>query len=498
MRRLVLAIALVSLIHSSTSSTEAVAHQAAALSLHPCDVQGVAGGGRCGTFDVYENRTTKAGRRIGLNVLVLPALEPPPDVGAVFWFEGGPGGAATLSAGPVAQQYLKGLRRDHDIVFVDQRGTGKSHPLACGDIGERPDHLDAYFGPLFPIETIRDCRNALQKTADLTQYTTSIAADDLDDVRAALGYRQIDLAGASYGTLAAQIYMRQHADHVRSAFLIGVVTPDFRLPLPFARAAQNALEKMFDDCQADAACHAAFPDVRAEFDAVLARFDRAEHGRVSVTMTDGATAKPRMIALARESYVEHLRALLYSTAGARFVPLIVHRAFLGDFVPFQTMAMRYNLGGPQTSRGMYFSVTCAESAPFIREDEIVRETRGTFLGDRRVRAHLAACAEWPRAEVPRGFTDSVTSAIPMVMFSGEADGSTPPWIATAAVTHFTNGRQILAPHTGHQIDGPCTWDLMQSFFRTPSVSRLDAGCVTSAHRPAFAVDLPAAIAAMPR
>lgn len=461
--------------------------QRASVSLQPCDVPGIAGGGRCGTVEVFENRASRMGRTISLNVLVIPALGANPHADPVFWLEGGPGGAATLAAGPVSQNYLRGLRADRDIVFVDARGTGKSHPLKCGDIGESPDAIDRYFGPLFPPDLIRVCRDTLAKIADLTQYTTPIVADDLDDVRAALGYARINLAGASYGTLTALAYMRQHSDRVRAAFLVGVVSPDFRLPLPFAKASEGAFARLLEDCASDAACRGAFPDLKREFDAVLARFDR---GPVSVQMRDPATGQLRAVLLARENYVERLRALLYSTSGARFVPIVVHRAFEHDFVPFQTVAVRYNLGGPATSRGMYFSVTCAESAPFISDADITLATGGTFLGDRRLRAHLEACREWPRGQVPSSFIRPVRSAIPVVMFSGDADGSTPPWIAAEAITSLTNGRQLVAPHTGHQIDGPCTWDLMTAFFTAPEVRQLDASCIVSARRPAFALEPP--------
>ena len=84
----------------------------------------------------------------------------------------------------------------------------------------------------------------LDKTANLKLYTTAIAGDDLEDVRSALGYKRINLAEASYGTLAAQVYMRKYPERVRSAFLVDLVTPGFKLPLPFARAAQNALDQV--------------------------------------------------------------------------------------------------------------------------------------------------------------------------------------------------------------------------------------------------------------
>jgi len=450
--------------------------------LRRCDVSDIPGGGWCGILTVYEDRSAKAGRKISLNIVVIPALHPTATAEPVFWLEGGPGGAATHAAGSVSQNYLGGLRKDHDLVFVDERGTGKSNPLKCDDIGENPGNLDAYLGKLFPSQLIRACRQKLEKTADLKLYTTAIAVDDLDEVRDALGYKRINLAGASYGTLAAQVYMRKYPERVRSAFLVGVVTPGFKLPLPFARAAQNALELLFQDCAADKVCHDAFPNLKEEFYAVLSRFDG---GPLNVKIIDPTTKRERLVTVERESYVEHLRAMLYSTANARFLPFVVHRAFLKDFVPFGVMAVRVNLGGPSTSRGLYFSVTCAEDIPFITEQDIVTETSGTFLGDRRVRAHIAACSEWPRGDVSEDFTNPVQSEIPVIMFSGEADGSTPPWIAEAGVKLLPDGRQIIVRHTGHQIDGPCTWDLMQAFFKTASAKQLDTSCIEKAKRPPF-------------
>jgi len=455
------------------------------IDLRACDVPGISRGGRCGTLEVYENRATKSGRRIALNIVIIPAVSETTAADPIVWLEGGPGGAATQAIGPVTQQYLRGLRRDHDIVFVDQRGTGQSNPLNC-DLGDSPADLDRYFGPLLPRDLVRGCRERLERTADLTQYTTSIAADDLDEVREALGYPAINLAGASYGTRAALVYMRRHPTHTRSAFLVGVAPTDFELPLPFARAAQHALDLTLSDCAADPSCHAAFPDAKHEFDGVLARFAR---GPLHVEMTDPATDRKRTVTLPRENYVEHLRLMLYTTFGARLVPVVVHQAFLGNFVPFETTATRFN-AGVSLARGMYLSVTCSEDVPFITEKQIAEETRGTFLGDRRIRAHLEACAEWPRAAVPAGFRDPVKSDVPTVLYSGDADGSTPPWIAEAAARFLSNGRLVQVPHTGHQIAGPCAWDLMRDFIGHPSARDLDTSCVAATKRPPFATEVP--------
>ncbi|HSN88938.1 MAG TPA: alpha/beta fold hydrolase, partial [Thermoanaerobaculia bacterium] len=212
--------------------------------LQPCKVEGLDEEALCGTLPVWENRTTKAGRKIDLKIVVVPAKSENPLPDPVFYFEGGPGYSATAQAGLV--QFLESIHKDRDFVFVDQRGAGGSHPLMCplpGDIDTNPQGL---LSDLFPIDILRTCLKDLSAKADLTQYTTSIAMDDVDEVREWLGYQRINLHGGSYGTRAAQVYLRQHPEHVRSVVLGGVMIMDGRMPLYIARKTQDAMEKLLD------------------------------------------------------------------------------------------------------------------------------------------------------------------------------------------------------------------------------------------------------------
>ena len=457
--------------------------QPVAAALGSCTAAGAIA--RCGTLNVYENRTAKVGRKIALNMVVVSAAKAKHAADPVFWLDGGPGAAATRASAAVRFGFFARLHQDHDLVFVDQRGTGGSNPLEC-DVGDDPAKPDLFFGKLLPVSLVKACRTRLDSVADLKMYTTPIAMDDLDDVRAALGYDKIDIVAASYGTIAAQVYMRQHPDHVRAAFLTGVATPGLKQPLPFARAAQAALDSLYVDCAADASCHIAFPNLKTEFDAVLARFNR---GPVAMNIIDSVTGRRRTVALQRESYVERLRLMLYTTNAARYVPLIVHRAFAGDWAPFVAYAKRSN-PGLGLARGMYFTVTCSEGVPFITESELEQQSRGTFVGEARVRAHQAACAAWPRGDVPSHFTDYVKTAIPVLMFSGAVDGSTPPWLGEGAVRELRNGRQVMARYVGHQTDSPCAWGILERFIATASVANIDVSCVEKIRRPPFVTELP--------
>lgn len=441
----------------------------------------------CGRYEVFEDRASKRGRKIALNMVVLPALAEKPASDPVFFLAGGPGqGAASLAAligeGPLAR-----IRQERDLVFLDQRGTGASNPLTCNLYADDQD-LRAYFGNMFPVEEVRACRKRLEKVADLKQYTTSIAIEDLDDVRRALGYERINLYGGSYGTTVALAYLRRYREHVRSAILAGVAPTDLRLPLPFAKGAQHAIDQLMDDCAADNACRAAFPNLREEFKSVL---DRLAKESVSVELINPFTKNAQSVNLGRGVFAERLRMMLYDRDPASIVPLLIHQAYQGNFKPFILAALPQARAIYRTlSLGMYFSVTCSEGVPFITEEDIRRETAGTFLGDYRVRVHQGACREWPRAFVPSNFTSAVEADAPVLLLSGEVDPASPHWIGEEVARHLPNSRQVTIPQGGHGYFSACLGDITSEFISRGSVKGLNTACVEEAGRPPFITTLP--------
>lgn len=453
------------------------------IALQPCHVPNLRREVRCGTYEVYEDRVGRHGRKISLHIVVVPASTANPAPDPAFWLHGGPGAAATTSVPNVDGGFLEGVRENRDVVFVDQRGTGESNPLRCS-VGDDPEDLQSFFGELFPVDKVRDCRQRLEKIADLRLYTTPIAMDDLDEVRAALGYDRINLVAGSYGTIAAQVYMRQHPERVRSVFLLGVAAPSFKQPLPFARGAQHALDLLFQDCGTDPACHNAFPRLHEEFDAVMARFNK---GPVEATLVHLPDKKKQTIQILRVNFVERLRLMLYTTGSARLVPLVIHRAYENDYLPFEAAALGANVG-VALARGMYFTVTCAEGVPFITEQDIT-ETQDTFVGPGRVRAHIAACKEWVKGNVPPGYTDFVKSDAPVLLISGELDGASPPWFGESIVKYLPHGRQVKIRYSGHQF-GACVPGILKNFVNKGSVDGLDTSCTEKIRRPPFATELP--------
>jgi pimeloyl-ACP methyl ester carboxylesterase len=436
----------------------------------------------CGKYVVFENRTAQAGRRITLNIVVLPALGPKPVPDPVFVLVGGPGlGAASMVTG-ASEWVTARARQERDIVFVDQRGTGSSNRLPCRFSGGSA--LQNSFGDLFPIDSVRACREALAPIADVLLYTTPIAMDDLDDVRAALGYARINLYGSSYGAQAALQYLRQHSRHVRSVAVAGVATPAAKQPLQFAKAAQDAMGKLIADCTADEACRSAFPDLKAEFDAVLAALTT---GPVTFELSDPVSKVTEPIRMSRGVFVERLRLMLYDLENASRVPLVLHRAAHGDWVPFATTSPS---GAAAGVSAMYLTVTCSETAAIITEQDIIRETRDTFVGEYRTRTHMRACQEWPRADTPPSYYEPVTSDVPVLILSGELDPATPAHFGTTAARSLPNSRQILITTAAHAYWYDCMQNLVAEFISKSSARALNIGCVQQLRRPPFALELP--------
>lgn len=474
---------------SASAQTRSPASQATPplkLQLEPCRIPKLDESARCGKYEVFEDRTAKTGRKIALNVMVLPATAPKAAPDPVFFIAGGPGQSAVGLATAAGNNFMAEVRRGRDIVLVDQRGTGGSHPLNCVLNNGASDLRSYFWEELFPAERLRVCRAELEKDANLALYSTPIAMDDLDEVRAALGYERINVYGGSYGSNAAFVYLRQHPDRVRSVVVSGVAPVDYKFTLAWAKGVQHAMDRLFDDCAADESCHKSFPKLREDFAAVLVRLDK---GPVSFELPNPATRQTQTVRLSRASFNEHLRALLYSPAFARLLPLLIHAAAQGEFQLFGGELLEYaqTLRGPanQLALGMHLSVVCAEHIPFISEADIARETAGSFYGDARVRAQIKACEGWPRGSVSAGFIEPVKSDAPVLLISGDLDPVAPPWLAAAAAQYLPNSRHVIARNASHFSGSDCVDGLIAKFIAQGSARGLDASCVEQIKRPPF-------------
>jgi pimeloyl-ACP methyl ester carboxylesterase len=454
------------------------------LALGPCASPGLPADARCGTYEVYENRAAKSGRKIPLRVVVLPALGADRLPDPFVYFAGGPGDSS-VSEGVFVAQELKALRQRRDFLLVDLRGTGESAPLLCPELQATQGFLDDFL----PTAQVRACRERLRKTADLAQYTTGNAIDDVDDVRAALGYEKVNIMGGSYGTRAVLVYLRRHSDHVRTAVMQGVVPTFDRAPLFFARSTQKALDGLVAECAGDAACAGAFPKLGEEIQAVLAQ---AAKEPVRVELTDPQTGKPSVMTLSRNGVAQTLRYMLYVPSAAAQLPLQVHLAAQGNFKPLAQTAHSFASNMTSLSDGFFLSVTCSEDVAFLKDQDIPGAVAGTFLGDFRIRQQRAACEGWPTAKLGESFLEPVVSDVPALLISGERDPVTPASDGEEAARTLRHSRHIVIPDAGHSLNGfqgvDCINDLAVKLVESGSVESLDSSCVAKMVRPAFVLN----------
>ena len=445
--------------------------------LHPCAIAEGPPDAFCGQLPVFENRTARQGPLINLKIVVAPALRRTAKPDPLFVFEGGPGGgAATLAQYRVPM--FRRFQTDRDIVLVDQRGTGASNPLDC--TADEPDDDDLQTIDDYPVGRFRTCLDTLH--ADPRFYTTSVAMDDIDDVRVYLGYRTINLWGGSYGTRAALVYLKQHESAVRSVVLDGVAPTDMRLPLFMARDSQRALDRLLDDCAHDAACAKEFPNLRQTVVALWTRLA----DRPTIQFTHPRTGQPKTIRVSQRLIAGVVFQALYSPEISALLPRLLTDAVAGRYQGLFALAFSREMPKGSMSDGMFLSVVCAEDLPRVTADDIARESSGRFMGNAMFETQLKPCAFWPRGTVTDDYYAAVVSDRPTLIFSGANDPVTPPSWGEHVAEHLSHSKHFVVPGAGHiTLMRGCVPELMATFLDAASADRLDGGCLAALTRPPF-------------
>ena len=445
--------------------------------LEPCTSEQGPSDAYCGSFEVAENPNDPDGRKISLNTVVLPAFNADSQPDPVFFLAGGPGQGAASMARRIDGVFQE-VRRQRDVVLVDQRGTGKSNVFQCKFREDQEAFQDS---PSLTEAEVEKCLEGFD--GDPRFYTTTIAMDDLDAVREWLGYERINAMGGSYGTRAALVYLRRHPEHVRTVVLDGVAPPDMTIPLFTARDSQRALDQLLEACGDNSECDERFPDLKDRLETLLADLERnpravrVRHPRTGEETE--ATISKRMVALT-------VRMALYSPLAGSLVPLAIDQAAKGEFAPLAGLMSSSEGLEDEIANGMYLSVTCSEDYPRLNLELVDAESARTFIGRDMLDSSTEACKYWPRGEVDRSYYEPVESDLPVLILSGEVDPVTPPSWGDDVAQHLPNSRHIVSPGTGHGVMmAGCGMRLIGEFIDTASAADLDASCLDVQAQPAF-------------
>jgi pimeloyl-ACP methyl ester carboxylesterase len=445
-------------------------------SLEDCRLESTATGGsvaaRCGWYRVRENREDVDSKELQLHVAVIPAMRLKPAADPLFILSGGPGQAASDFYLSVAAAFAR-IRRDRDLVLVDQRGTGRSNRLDC-TLPDAPDFSAA--DPQKLQALVRECRASLP--GDPRYYTTSIAVRDLDDVRAALGYEKVNLYGISYGTRVAQHYMRRYPDRVRTAILDGPVPAEVALGPEVAIEAQHAIDSALQRCARSADCARQFPQIPAQFTALQ---DQLRKQPVTVSIPHPMTGVLTTTKLDVARMGAAIRLLTYADETVSTLPLLIHEAqslHEPQALAAQYLRIQSNVE-EQVAAGMQFAVVCSEDAPHWDQENITEEALAkTYLGTAFMSGMRAVCAEWPRGPVDADFGRPLQSDVQTLVLSGTDDPVTPRRYADQIMKGLRNGKHLVAAGQGHgQFATGCIPRLIADFIAAGTAAGLDDACV---------------------
>lgn len=440
---------------------------------------------QCAQLSVPLNPEIADSDTLDLAIARIPARRQSDARDAFTLLAGGPGQSAIESFPAVAYAF-RHIMRDHDVILIDQRGTGDSSRLGCP---QEPDSLGVEFDddPAMLTESSKACLEQLD--ADPRLFTTSVAVQDLEAVRQALGVSQWNLYGISYGTRVALHYLRRYPDKVRTLVLDAVVPPTVPLGPDIASLAQRSLDLIFERCADDTGCSEAFGDLHTTSAELLASLKAQPR---TITFEDVASGKIETMEFTWQHLAVTLRLLSYSSQTASILPSMLHEAIANDnFAPLARQAMLQSRSlGDSLATGMHHAVICTEDAPYMspETDASVQSTE-SYMGDKVVSSLLATCASWPAGIIDEDFRETVESSVPTLILSGEADPITPPFYGDEVAESLSNVRHIVNPAQGHmQAPFGCMPVLLAQFVDSTDTQALDTRCLERLRVLPFFVD----------
>jgi pimeloyl-ACP methyl ester carboxylesterase len=426
---------------------------------------------RCGTLVRPLDPSGEEPGEIELRIAVVPALNLTPEPDPLVPIAGGPGQGSVQFYTSYFWAFEK-VRRNRDILLIDQRGTGESATMDC-EFDD--DIVEGDYSVELTVEYTGRCLEQLPH--DPRFFTTSVAVTDIEAVREALGYPSLNLYGVSYGTRVAQHFARRYPDSTRTVVLDGVVPPQISLGPEIATESQKAIDNILNRCAGDEDCDERFPDLAEEFARVVR--DLKEVG-VEISVPHPSTGRPEEVLFSSAEFAAAIRLLAYHPNTVALIPLLIHEAGMGNLVPLGSQYMMTSIAMMDAlSLGMHNAVMCTEDVPFYDKSTIDYDSiEASYMGMFQLDALEAICSIWPAGPIDEGFKTPLASSLPVLLLSGDADPITPPRYADLAAVNLENATHLIGKDQGHgQISVGCTAGLIADFIASADPTSIDASCL---------------------
>ena len=398
-----------------------------------------------GTLLVPENRKNPDSNLIELAFVRFKSTAKNPGPPIVY-LAGGPGGSGIGAASGSRFALFSAFREVADVIAFDQRGTGYSKPnLGCYEQLAAP--LDVAPSREMALSELRTkARGCIEywrdvQRVDLTGYNTNESADDLEDLRKALGEKQISLWAISYGTHLALATIRRHPQSISRAMLAGTEGPDHTYKLP--SNIQKHLEDLAAVIKADPEIGKEIPDFLGLMKSV---FDRLDAQPQTVEIVDPRTKQPVKVVV-NKFVLQYIVANNIGTTVTANFPSLFYRASKGDFSnPAQVWL---NTTRQELGSAMSYMMDCASGQTAARREHIAREARGRLLEDIFNFPFPEICEEWKAPDLGDEFRSPVKSDVPVLFISGTLDARTPISNGEEYRAGFANSTHIIIEGAVH-------------------------------------------------
>ena len=449
------------------------------LELTDCRLPELSQSVKCGAIERSLAQENPSSPALRIQVAVLPAKARLKKQDPLFLIAGGPGQSAIEMAAAFNQMLVR-QRQRRDLVLVDLRGTGQSAPLSCAPLPASAP-LSTQLDPDQNLQRIKACVVQWQKTptSDLRYYNTTRAVQDLDAVRKALGYAQINLVGASYGTRVILEYLRLFPEHVRRVVMDGVAPASMALPLSAAEDAHTALQHLFQACERDRACAHHYPELRKQWRSLLRSLP------VRAEVKHPVTAQPQGVLLKTDAVLGTVRTALYSPLTASALPQAIDQARKGHWEPLITLGLpSARPRTPSIYIGAHMGTICSEDMPIPEQKTDLATTDNVFV-PALIRQYRELCKLFDPLPAPKGFYTLEARQVPALLLSGEIDPVTPPRHGRSVAQSLGPAAQHLEiANAGHGVLSlPCLGKTLSNFLDQGSPRIETPACARSNPRP---------------
>ncbi len=400
-----------------------------------------------GRIKVPENRSRADGKTIDLAFMRLKSTAKNPGPPLVL-LAGGPGGSGIAEAG-IFFHIFEPLLEFGDIIALEQRSAGQSRPyLACMVKGFESDSLVSRENMLrYTVDYFRPCAESWRaKGIDFSAYNVKESADDVDDLRKALGAEKINLWGFSYGTQLGFTVIRRHQQNINRAILAGVEGPNDTRKLP------SKIQKHFEDInrlvKADPAWSKLIPDFLALMKSVHEQLDRQP---AAVEIMNRQTKQKSKVMVGKFALQVMIGIDVGDTKDIARFPALYYSISKGDYTLLarETQSLQDRITAP-APWAMIFSMDCASGATKERDRKIKSEVTNSLLGDAINFPWPQICEIWGSPDIGDDARTPVKSKVPTLFISGSLDGRTPISNSQELRKGFPNSELFIVDDAGHE------------------------------------------------